>query len=312
MKKLKTTSINNKKSLLDYLKQDYIFYLLLLVPMLYYLIFHYVPMYGAIIAFKDYNIFKGTFKSEWVGLAVFKEIFQMKEFYQVLRNTFMLNVLDLILSFPAPIILALVLNEVKKGLFKKSVQTIAYLPHFISWVIIGGMVYQIFSTKSGYINTVLQFVGFNPVPFLTDKVWWLFTYLISGIWQSVGWGAIIYLAALSGIDKELYDAAEVDGCGRIKKIWHITLPGIKPTIVILLILNIGNMIRIGFERPFILGNVLVQDYSDVLSTFVYRVGLKSGRYSLSTAVGLFQSVIGFIMVISANAISKKVNDTSIW
>lgn len=312
MKRLKTTSINKKKSLLDYLKQDYIFYLLLLVPMLYYLIFHYVPMYGAIIAFKDYNIFKGAFKSEWVGLAVFKEIFQMKEFYQVLKNTIMLNFLDLLLSFPAPIILALVLNEVRKGRFKKSVQTLAYLPHFISWVIIAGMVYQIFSTKNGYINTVLQFIGFNPVPFLTDKVWWLFVYLISGIWASVGWGAIIYLAALSGIDKELYDAAEVDGCGRLKKIWHITLPGIKPTIVILLILNIGNMIRIGFERPFLLGNVLVQDYSDVLSTFVYRVGLGMGRYSLATAVGLFQSVIGFLMVISANTISKKVNDTSIW
>lgn len=295
-----------------YLKRNYTYYLLLLVPMLYYIIFHYAPMYGTIIAFKDYNIFKGVMESEWVGLEVFKEIFGMKEFYKVLKNTFLLSFLDLIFSFPAPIILAIFLNEVRYKMLKKGIQTLVYLPHFISWVIVGGMVYQLFSTKYGYINYFIQLIGLDPVPFLTNKVWWLITYLSTGVWHSAGWGAIIYLAALSSISEELYDAAKVDGCGRFKRIWHITLPGLKPTIMVLLILNIGNMIRLGFERPFVMGNVLVSEYSEVIATFVYRVGLESGRYSLATAVGLFQSVVGFAMVMGANWLSKKMSETSIW
>lgn len=269
-------------------------------------------MYGTIIAFKDYNIFKGVMESEWVGLEVFKEIFGMKEFYKVLKNTFLLSFLDLIFSFPAPIILAIFLNEVRYKMLKKGIQTLVYLPHFISWVIVGGMVYQLFSTKYGYINYFIQLIGLDPVPFLTNKVWWLITYLSTGVWHSAGWGAIIYLAALSSISEELYDAAKVDGCGRFKRIWHITLPGLKPTIMVLLILNIGNMIRLGFERPFVMGNVLVSEYSEVIATFVYRVGLESGRYSLATAVGLFQSVVGFAMVMGANWLSKKMSETSIW
>lgn len=190
------------------------------------------------------------------------------------------------------------------GLVQKISQTILYIPHFISWVIIGGIVYQVFGTQSGMINNVLSSLGFDAIPFLTDKKDWLVTYLATGVWQSAGWGTILYLAALTGINRELFEAAEVDGAGRFKRIWHITLPGLKTTIVTLLIINLGNMITIGFERPYIIGNLAVREYSDVLSTFVYRVGIQSGEYTLATVVGLFQAIVGLIFVLGANYASK--------
>lgn len=292
--------------------QDWQLYALLLLPMLYFIVFKYIPMYGVTIAFKDFNMFQGIWKSPWSGLDAFREIFRMKDFYKVLRNTMMLNLLDLVVSFPAPIILALLLNEVRVKWFKKGAQTILYLPHFISWVIIGGMVYQLLSTNTGLVNVLLKSSGGKAIPFLTDPIYWVFTYVGVGVWQSAGWGTIIYLAALTGISKELYEAAEVDGAGRLRKIWNITLPGIKPTIVILLIINIGHMASIGFERPYVLGNPLVTDVSDVISTFVYKVGLQSARYTIATAIGLFQAVVGLIFLLSSNYISKKVTDQGIW
>jgi putative aldouronate transport system permease protein len=262
-------------------------------------------MYGVQIAFKDFNLFQGINGSEWIGFDAFREVFAMPDFYTTLRNTFMLNFLDLIVSFPAPIILAIMLYEVRFKWFKKISQTILYIPHFISWVIIGGIVYQLFGNQSGMVNGILESMGLNSIPFLTEKNPWLVTYLFTGVWQSAGWGTILYLAALTGVNKELFEAAEIDGATRLKRIWHITLPSIKPTIVTLLILNLGNMVSIGFDRPFVIGNTAVREYSDVLSTFVYRMGIQSGQYTLATVVGLFQAVVGLIFVLGSNYISKK-------
>ncbi|SFF11690.1 putative aldouronate transport system permease protein [Paenibacillus algorifonticola] len=294
-----------------YLRRYWQLYMLLILPVAYFLVFKYGPMYGIIIAFKDFNFFQGINGSEWIGLDAFKEVFAMSDFYKTLRNTLMLNFLDLLFSFPAPLFLAIMLYELKTVWFKKISQTILYIPHFISWVIIGGIVYQVFGTQSGMINNFVTSLGFEAIPFLTDKNDWLITYLIVGVWQSAGWGTIIYLAALTGINRELFEAADVDGAGRLRKIWSITLPSLKPTIVTLLIINVGNMIAIGFERPYIIGNTAVRDYSDVLSTFVYRIGIESGQYTLATVVGLFQAVVGLVFVLGANYLSKKLADQSI-
>ncbi|GGH68834.1 putative aldouronate transport system permease protein [Paenibacillus sp. JGP012] len=288
-----------------YLKRYWQLYALISLPLIYFIIFRYGPMYGVQIAFKDFNLFQGINGSEWIGFDAFREVFAMPDFYTTLRNTFMLNFLDLIVSFPAPIILAIMLYEVRFKWFKKISQTILYIPHFISWVIIGGIVYQLFGNQSGMVNGILESMGLNSIPFLTEKNPWLVTYLFTGVWQSAGWGTILYLAALTGVNKELFEAAEIDGATRLKRIWHITLPSIKPTIVTLLILNLGNMVSIGFDRPFVIGNTAVREYSDVLSTFVYRMGIQSGQYTLATVVGLFQAVVGLIFVLGSNYISKK-------
>lgn len=294
-----------------YFRRYWQLYALLSLPIIYFLIFRYGPMYGVQIAFKDFNLFQGIEGSEWIGFDAFREVFGMREFYSTLRNTFMLNFLDLLVSFPAPIILAIMLYEIRSVWFKKISQTILYIPHFISWVIIGGIVYQLFGNQSGMVNGVLESLGLSPIPFLTEKNPWLITYLFTGVWQSAGWGTILYLAALTGVNRELFEAAEVDGATRLKKIRYITLPSIKPTIVTLLILNLGKMVSIGFDRPYIIGNTAVREYSDVLSTFVYRIGLESGQYTLATVVGLFQAVVGLVFILGSNYISKKVTGDGI-
>jgi putative aldouronate transport system permease protein len=294
-----------------YFRRYWQLYTLLVLPLTYFIVFKYGPMWGVQIAFKDFNFFQGIKGSEWIGLDAFREVFRMDDFYRTLRNTIVLNLLDLLVSFPAPLILAILLYEMKVVWFKKLSQTILYIPHFISWVIIGGIVYQVFGTQSGMINNVLTTLGFQAIPFLTDKNDWVLTYLLTGVWQSAGWGTILYLAALTGINRELFEAAEVDGAGRLKRIWYITIPGMKTTIATLLIINLGNMITIGFDRPYVIGNVAVRDYSDVLSTFVYRIGMESGQYTLATVVGLFQAVVGLIFVLGANYASKKLTDESI-
>ncbi|MFK4301313.1 MULTISPECIES: sugar ABC transporter permease [unclassified Paenibacillus] len=294
-----------------YFRRYWQLYALLVLPLAYFIVFKYGPMWGVQIAFKDFNFFQGITGSEWIGFDAFREVFRMDDFYRTLRNTIVLNLLDLLVSFPAPLVLAILLYEMKVVWFKKLSQTILYIPHFISWVIIGGIVYQVFGTQSGMINNVLTSLGFQAIPFLTDKNDWVITYLLTGVWQSAGWGTILYLAALTGINRELFEAAEVDGAGRMKRIWHITIPGMKTTIATLLIINLGNMITIGFDRPYVIGNVAVRDYSDVLSTFVYRIGMESGQYTLATVVGLFQAVVGLIFVLGANYASKKLTDESI-
>ncbi|WP_168120292.1 ABC transporter permease subunit [Paenibacillus sp. HB172176] len=301
-----------KRKRFSYFKTHYQYYLLLLFPLAYFILFKYGPMYGLVIAFKDYNMFQGMLKSPWNDFDTFRQLFRMSLFYKVVRNTLLLNVIDILVSFPVPIVLALLLNELKKAWFKKGAQTILYLPHFISWIIIGGMVYQLFSTNTGLVNHFFLLFGIDPVPFLTNKYWWLFIYLAAGVWQSAGWGTILYLAALTGINKELYEAAEVDGASRLKRMWHISLPGIRSTIVILLILQIGHIMTIGFDRPFVLGNTMVMDYSEVISTFVYKVGIQSAQFSLATAIGFFQALIGLILVFAADRIAKRMGEQGIW
>lgn len=300
-----------KKGFVYYLKRDFYLYLMLLIPIAYILIFKYGSMYGVLIAFKDYNIFKGMNHSPWNNFATFKEIFRMNDFYTAVRNTLMLNGLDLIAGFPAPIILALLINEVVSVRFKKLSQTILYLPHFLSWVIIGGIVTQMFAS-AGMVNSVIKSMGFAAVPFLSENWHWLFTYILIGVWQSAGWGTILYLAAITGIDRQLYEAADVDGANKLSKMWHITLPGMKPTILILLILQLGRIMAIGFDRPYILQNSMVMDFGDVISTYVYRIGIQAGNFSVGAAVGLFQSVICMIFVVAANYITEKSGEQGIW
>ncbi len=316
---VKTVLDNNKNNLpmkkkissFHSIKRDSLLYLLLLLPLAYIIIFKYAPIYGVLMAFQDYNIFEGISGSEWVGLDVFNFIFHQNSFYRALINTLALNFLDLVAGFPAPIILAILLNELRYVRLKKLTQTILYLPHFLSWVIIGGMVYLMFSS-GGMANSVLSSLGLGNIEFLSQKTNWLIMYVGVGVWQSVGWGTILYLASIVGINKDLYEASDMDGCSRLRKIWHITLPGIKPTIIMLLILQIGRMISIGFDRPFVMGNSLVSEYSDVISTYVYRIGIGSGDFSQATAVGLFQSIVGLILLVAANFIAKKIGEHGIW
>ncbi|MCJ8006404.1 ABC transporter permease subunit [Lederbergia wuyishanensis] len=284
---------------------------MLVLPVAYILTFKYGSMYGIQIAFKDYNMFEGMSKSPWNNFETFKEIFASQQFYQVVRNTLVLNGLDLIVGFPAPIILAILINELRFKKFKRVSQTILYLPHFLSWVIIGGIVAQLLA-PTGMLNSLITRSGGDVLPFLTNKFAWVGTYTLVGVWQSAGWGTILYLAAMTGIDKELYEAADIDGAGRLRKIWHVTLPGIKPTIAILLILQLGNIMAINFDRPFNLQNNLVMDYGDVISTYVYRVGIQSANFSIGAAVGLFQSVICLVFLLSSNFISKKMGEQGIW
>lgn len=295
-----------------YVIRNWQLYLLLLLPAAYFLIFKYGPMYGVLIAFKDFNLFKGVMGSPWVGFDVFREVFGMSTFYKALRNTFMLNLADMVVSFPAPIILALMLNELTGKRFKKIAQTILYLPHFLSWVIIGGIMLQVFATNSGIVNLLLGQLGIDPVPFLTNKYNWLITYLAVGVWQSAGWGTIIYLASIAGVNPELYEAAAVDGAGRFRKMWSITLPGIRSTIIVLLILKIGEIVQIGFDRPYVIGNVSVLDFSEVISTFVYKTGIQTGDFSIATAIGLFQALVGTVLLLSSNYISKKITDNGVF
>lgn len=303
--------LQKKKGLFYYIKNDYRLYLMLLIPVAYIVIFKYVPMYGIQIAFKDYNIFQGASMSPWNHFETFRQIFSSPQFFQVVRNTLMLNGLDLLVGFPAPIILAILINELVWNKFKKVSQTILYLPHFLSWVIIGGIVAQLLS-PTGMLNSLISHMGGESLPFLTNKYAWVATYAFVGVWQNAGWGTILYLAAMTGIDKQLYEAADADGAGRLRKIWHITLPGIKPTIVILLILQLGNIMAINFDRPFNIQNNLVMDFGDVISTYVYRVGIQSANFSVGAAVGLFQSVICLIFLVTSNFITRKLGENGIW
>ena len=304
-----------KKSTKAYLKRYWQLYLLLILPMLYLLIFKYVPMVYIQIAFKKYSIVESVWKLPWAnnhGFEYFIKAFQNRDFLYALRNTLFLNLLDLIIGFPAPIIFALILNELVFKRFKRVVQTIAYMPHFLSWVIIYGLALQLFAPSTGLVNMVLAKFGVEAIPFLNDSKHWVATYIFLGVWQSFGWNSIVYLAAIAGINPELYEAASVDGAGRFKKMWHITLPGIKPTIVVLLIMNLGNILGSGFDRPFAFQNNMVMNVANVISTFVYTNGIKSLQFSLTTAVGLFQSVICVIFLLLANWISRRLGERGIW
>lgn len=286
-------------------------YLMAIPVVLFYLLFHYKPMYGAIIAFKNFSPAKGIWGSPWIGFKYFQEFFSSYYFWTILRNTFLISLYELLWGFPAPIVLALMLNEITNSKFKRTVQTVTYIPHFISLVVICGLILD-FTATDGVINSLIAFLGGKPANLMIDAGLFRTIYVSTGIWQGMGWGSIIYLAALSGIDQELYSAATIDGAGKWKQVLHVTIPGIAPTIIILLILRMGKMLNVGFEKIILLYNPLTYDTADVISTFVYRKGLLDANYGYASAVGLFNSVINFALLIFSNKISRKYSETRLW
>lgn len=287
-------------------------YLLLAPTMAYFIIFHYIPIYGAQIAFKDFIAMKGITGSPWVGFEHFERFFQSYQFWVLLKNTLGINLYELLVAFPAPILLALLLNSMTKERFKRFVQTVTYAPHFISVVVIVGMLNLFLSPNNGMINEVVSWFGVEPIFFMGEASWFKTIYVFSGIWQNVGWSTIIYLAALTSVNPSLHEAAVVDGASKLQRIIYIDFPSILPTIIILLILNIGHFMSVGFEKVYLMQNSLNTDSSEIIQTYVYKVGLLNAQYGYSSAIGLFNSVINFILLISVNQIAKRLKQNSLW
>ena len=312
---IRSEKMTRLNTFLHRLKKDIVrhkgVYLLLVPVVLYYLLFNYYPMYGAQIAFRDFSPGKGIWGSEWVGLKHFARFFDSVFAKRLIRNTLSINIKNLLFGFPAPIILALMLNEVRSLRFKRTVQTVSYLPHFISTVVIAGMIHQFVGTD-GFITQLLQSFGYDGKNLLNNPDMFQPIYVISDIWQSVGWGSIIYIAAIAGVDAELYEAARIDGAGRWRQMLHITLPGITPTVITMFILRIGSMMSLGSEKIILLYNSAIYEKADVISSYVYRIGLQEQNYSFSAAVGLFNSVINMILVLTFNKISKKIAGYGLW
>lgn len=294
------------------IKKNWDLYLLILPVIAFFLIFEYGPMYGLQIAFKDFIANKGILDSPWVGLKHFDRFFDSYYFWRLLGNTLGIGLYQLLVGFPIPIILALLINEVRSKKFSRFVQTITYAPHFLSTVVMVGVLFIFLSPQTGLLNSLITWLGGEPIDFLTQPEWFKSIFVLSGVWQQMGWSSIIYLAALAGIDQQLHEAARVDGASRWQRIWHINLPGIMPTIIVLLILNMGSLLGVGFEKVFLMQNSLNMPASDVISTHVYRKGIIDGQYSYSAAVGLFNSVINFTLLVLVNRIARKVNNTSLW
>lgn len=301
------------RRILASIKSEYHLYLMFLPVLAYYIIFRYIPVIGSfIIGLTDYNIYKGIFHSNFIGLSNFQEFLNSVYFWRLIRNTLAINLLNLFFAFPAPIIFALLLNEITVKPVKSIVQSISYLPHFISTVIVGSMLITFLSPSTGFINNIIASFGGEKIPFLQQPQYFWGIMTVESIWQGLGWGAIIYLAALTGINPELYEAATMDGAGKLRQAWHITLPGIAPTIVVMLLLRIGHLLEVGYELIILIYNPAIYSTSDVISSYVYRRGILEASYSFSTAVGLFQSVIGLLLVVGANKLAKKYSETSIW
>lgn len=294
------------------MKKSKYLYLMFLPVLTYFIIFKFWPMAGMVIAFKKYNVVEGIWGSPWVGFRYFQQFFGSIYFYRLLRNTIMINIYGLLFVFTAPIILALLLNEVKNQVFKRTIQTISYLPHFISVVIVVSMAMQFMSPSTGLINNIIEALGGERIYFLSKPEMFWGIYTLVDLWRSVGWGSIIFLAALTNIDPQLYEAAIIDGAGRWKQLWHVTLPCLMPTIIILLILRIGHFVEVGFEPILLMYNTNTYETADVIETYVYRMGLLNSNYSYATAVGMFQSIIGLILVVLTNKASKKFADHSLW
>lgn len=286
--------------------------LLLLPAILYFAIFMYGPLYGLQIAFKNYTFFDGIWGSAWVGLEHFERLWQLESFKEVFRNTIMISLYKFAFGFPAPIIFAILLNELKNMMFKRVVQTISYFPYFVSWVILAGIFTQFLSPSIGPVNILLQSLGLEPIYFLADTSWFRTVLVSTDVWRELGWGTIIYLAALSGINPELYEVSKVDGASRFQRIRYVTLPGLYPVITIMMVLSIGKLINDDFDQVFNLYNPAVYSVGDVLSTYTYRYGLVNMEYSFATAVGLFKNVISLVMVLGANALARRLNDYGLW
>lgn len=307
----KPKSKKKKKLLQEYIRYRY-FMIMLLPVLIYYGIFQYGPMYGIIVAFKDFYPLRGIVGSPWAGFKHFEELFSSLFFISVLKNTLIISFYKLLFGFPAPILLALLLNEVKHFKFKKVVQSVTYLPHFISWVVLAGLVIEILSPTRGPINIILQNFGLQPIYFIAEPVWFRGVLVGSGIWREVGWSSIIYLAAISNIDPEMYDVAELDGAGRFRKIWNITLPAIAPVVVIMFIFATGSIINDDFDQIYNLLNAKVMGVGDVISTYTFREGLQRMNYSYASAVGLFKNIVAFTLVMITNTIARKTSDYAIW
>lgn len=299
-------------SIFRQLKRDRTFILLFTPVLVYYIMFRYVPMFGIVVSFMDYNVFKGITGSPWVGLKYYKLFLDNRDALVIIKNTILLGAFKLLFGFPAPIILALLMNELRSSIYKRFVQTVSYLPHFLSGVVVSSMIVLMLSPSTGWINHALQAMGLPAIHFLQKAEWFRTIYVSSEIWQQVGWGSILFLAALTTIDPQLYEAAKMDGASRWKQTWNVTLPGIAPTIVIMFILQIGHVLEIGFEKVFLLSNPATYDTSDVISTYVYRVGVLQGSFSYATAIDLFMGIIGFLLVYTSNQISRRLGETSLW
>ncbi|MBP1963077.1 ABC transporter permease [Paenibacillus aceris] len=303
----------NKQSILNQYVEHKYFFIMLLPVVIYYLIFHYGPMYGVVIAFQDYKFLKGVTGSPWVGFDNFIELFNKPYFYTVLKNTLIINFYKLLFGFPVPIALALMINEITSPIVKKAVQTISYLPYFLSWVVLSGLIIEILSPSRGPVNYLLEMIiGMKPIYFITDPNWFRPILVLSEIWKQAGFTTIIYLAAIAGINTEMYEAAEMDGISRAQKIWYITLPSLIPVIVIMLILSSGSIINDDFEQVYNLLNVKVMQVGDVLSTYTYTEGLSRMNYSYAAAVGLFKNVVALVLVFTANRLASKVSDETIF
>ena len=299
----------------QYMRRYGTLYLMLLLPVIFFILFRYAPMAYILSAFKQNNIIRPPWEVNWAknnGFEWFIKAFKDRDFLYALRNTITLNLLDLLIGFPAPILLALLLNELTFKRFKRITQTVVYLPHFLSWIIISGLALRLFAPNDGLVNILLTKAGLEPIHFLDDSQNWIGTYIGLGVWKEAGWNTIIYLAAITGISPELYEAAAVDGAGRFRKIWHVTLPGLRSTIITLLIMNLGRILGSEFDRPYALSNKLVTDVSNVISIYVYQRGIKGLQFSLSTAVGLFQSVIGVFFLLGANKVANKFGERGVW
>ena len=286
-------------------------YLLILPAVVYFIIFAYVPLYGLQLAFKDYQIFRGLWASPWVGFEHFRDLFGSDKFYQLLRNTLLISLYRLIFGFPVPVIFALLLNEVRHMWFKRGVQTVTYFPHFLSWVVMAGIVFNLLG-PTGVVNTMVRGWGGNPINFLANPDLFRINLVVTGIIKEFGWGAIIYLAALPGIDPQLYESAKVDGAGKLRQIRDITLPGLRPVMAVVLVLSLGSLLDAGFDQVFMLLNGATLEVGDIIDTYVYRVGLLDAKFELATAVGLFKGVVGMVLIVAANWILRRFGERSIW
>lgn len=300
------------KTLLLRLKRDKFLYMLLIPFLTWYVLFAYKPMYGIQIAFKQYSVFRGISESPWVGLHHFEFFLQSEYFYRVLKNTLLISGYSLLIAFPIPILLALLISEVKNAFFKKTIQTFTYLPHFISIVVVCGIVTNFLSPSNGLVNLVLEKLGMEKIYFLAVPEYFRTIFISMNIWKEAGFAAIIYIAALAGVNPELYEAAVIDGANKWRRILHVTLPGILPTVMILLILDIGKLLEVGYEAIILLYQPATYSTADVISTYVYREGILNGRYDIATAVGLFNSVVGLLLIVLSNRLSKKLTGNGLW
>lgn len=308
---IESATIQTKKKGAKWFQYKYL-YLMIFPGLLYFIVFKYLPMGGLIIAFQDYQPFLGILGSPWVGLKHFTRLFTDDTFYMLLTNTLRLFALNIFIFFPMPIILSLMLNEVGNKRFKNTIQTIIYIPHFMSWVIIVSISFVLLSLDGGLINELIAYLGGDKISFLTDPEWLPRIYIIQVMWKELGWSTIIYLAAITSVDTQLYEAADMDGAGRLRKMWHVTLPAIRGTIITLLILKIGNVLNLGFEHLHLLLNSMNRSVAEIFDTYIYTAGLQNGQLSFSTAVGMFKGVVGFILVWSANKLAKKLGEDGVY